>query len=116
MLSSVSSSVCRADARRTTRRTFNCVDDHENDEPLFSVVVVVVSKKMSLRVSRRRRRHRDQTTRIFFADDENETTTTTDAVAKSSAVDFAMPNKLLSSDLSMVRDRCHNWFNLLVFF
>ena len=29
--------------------------------------------------------------------------TTTDAVAKSSAVDYAMPNKLLSSDLSTVR-------------
>ena len=31
------------------------------------------------------------------------TKTTTDAVAKSSAVDYAMPNKLLSSDLSTVR-------------
>jgi len=44
------------------------------------------------------------------------TTTTTDAVVKSSAVDFAMPNKLLSSDLSMVRDRWHNWFQFVGFF
>ena len=42
--------------------------------------------------------------------------TTTDAVAKSSAVDYAMPNKLLSSDLSMVRDRWHNWFQFVGFF
>ena len=43
------------------------------------------------------------------------TTTTTDAVVKSSAVDYAMPNKLLSSDLSMVRDRWHNWFQWFFF-
>ena len=43
-------------------------------------------------------------------------TTMTDAVVKSSAVDFAMPNKLLSSDLSMVRDRWHNWFQFGFFF
>ena len=42
------------------------------------------------------------------------TTTTTDAVVKSSAVDFAMPNKLLSSDLPMVRTVAQ-FFNLLVF-
>ena len=44
--------------------------------------------------------------------------TTTDAVAKSSAVDYAMPNKLLSSDLSTVRRQVsQNWFQLsMVFF